>query len=188
MEFPTQTAALQKKENIMKRIHIVLAAATLLVFAAGSAMAASITDAKTVILSATMPSKAALTLTNTGVTFDGTSIDSGTPIVATAIVGVTAKVRTSSAAKPTLTANAGADFVGATATIPVADVSWTGSGDLLAAGGNLAVGTEKTVNDVWTGSKTYTGNMTFKLLNPVTPAYQADTYSSVTVAYTLTAP
>lgn len=170
----------------MKTTQIVLAAATLLVFAAGSAMAAG--DAKNVVLSATMPSKAALTLSTAAVGFDGTTFDSGTPIPGSAVVGVTAKVRTGSAATPTLTANAGADFIGVTATIPVADVSWTGSGDLLAAGGNLAVATDKTVNGAWTGSNTYTGNMTFSLLNPAAPPYQADVYAGVTVAYTLTAP
>lgn len=169
----------------MKTTQIVLAAATLLVFAAGNAMA--IADATNVVLTAVMPSKAALTLSTAAVGFDGTAIDSGTAIPGSAVVGVTAKVRTGSAAVPTLTANAGADFVGVTATIPVADVSWTGDGDL-AATGSLAVATDRTVNGAWTGSNTYTGNMTFSLLNPAASPYQADTYAGVTVAYTLTAP
>lgn len=172
----------------MKRMQNVLfaAVAATLIFAAGNALA--VTASGTVTLSTTLPSKASLTLGgNTTPAFDGTSVDAGTPISGGAPTTVTAKVRTGSAALPTLKVTAGTDFVGTTSTIPASDVSWTGTVDLV-SGTLTTAPAGATVNGAWTGSNTYAGNMTWSLLNPASPAYQADTYANVTVTYTLTAP
>jgi hypothetical protein len=170
----------------MKTIQIVLAAATLLVFVAGSAMAAG--DSGTVTLAATIPAKATLTLGgNTTPTFDVTAVDNGVAVSAGAATTVTAKVRTGKTLLPTLTVQAGSDFVNATYAgndIPATDVSWAASNDLVA--GTLSKAAPVPVNGAWTGSNTYTGDMTWSLAN--NSNYSTGSYGSITATYTLTAP
>jgi len=169
----------------MKKIQIVLAAATLLAFTAGNAMAAGDTGA--VLLSATIPAKATLTVIGSP-TFNVSAVDSGTAVAGSVATAVTAKVRTGATGTPTLTVVAGADFLNETYTtghnIPASDVKWTASGDLIP--GTLSTTDPQTVNSAWVGSSTYSGNMTWSLAN--NSDYSTGTYTPITATYTLTAP
>lgn len=173
----------------MKRIQIVLAAATLLVFAAGNAMAVQDT-ASTVTLTATVPPKATLTLSgNIAPAFDLTAVENGTAVSDSIATTVTAKVRTGGTEHPTLTVLAADDFVNNTYSgynIPASDVSWTATDKLIGGTLTTVATSPATVNGSWTGSGTYTGNMTWKLAN--NSNYSSGTYKTVSVAYTLTAP
>ncbi|MBT0653279.1 hypothetical protein [Geomobilimonas luticola] len=171
----------------MKRMQILLAAAcaATLVFA-GSALAAG--DTGTVTLSASVAAKAALTLSgNTAPNFDLSTVDNGTAVTATGATTVAAKVRTGATQNPTLTVQAGGDFVNSTYAgndIPASDVTWAATGNLIA--GILSKAAPVTVNGAWTGSNTYTGDMTWTLAN--NSNYSTGTYSNILVTYTLTAP
>lgn len=157
----------------MKRIQIVLAAATLLVFAAGSAMATTGTAPLTV--SATVTSSAKISLDASAISFADADPETVSTIASSpASVTVTAKSKTTANSAATLTVLSATELTSGTDTIPVSKVTWTATG-----AGYIAGAMGLTAQDVgsWTGSGIRTGALNFKLTNGWYPvgAYSAET-------------
>ena len=186
MEFPTLTAALQKKENIMKRIHIVLAAASLLVFAAGSAFAAASANGNAT-LTAKIGSKAVLSLGGTSITFDDTSNGTTVADMTASATSVTTQVRTNgSPASLTVTPDK-YEFTSGTAKIPLSAITWTaGTGLTSGSFSGTALTAQTLSNTLAATAAPVVSDMTYKFTNSW--LYTAGTYDTVTLNYVLSAP
>lgn len=173
----------------MKRLQIVLAAATLLVFAAGSAMAAS--GSKTVDLKTTLTNVASLSIGATSLAF-ANGFNALPGAVSTTY---TAKLRQASTGGATLTIT-GADLAGTspnTATIPANTITLTptvsGAGTANKVDG-LSTDSAGTTAVTFNNSGAYTGDLSFDLSKLALADYQAlpsDTYTG-TQTLTLSAP
>jgi hypothetical protein len=161
----------------MKRIQIVLAAASLVVFAAGSAMAASNTASTTI--TANVAKSATLSISNP--TIDLSLADTTT--AATGSLTVTAKARIGALETATLTvaSSSGSGFAGA-ATNPLNAITVTTS-DAGFAGHIVSATSEPLAS--WTNSGQHSGTYSYNLANSWD--YMAGNYSA-TVTYTLATP
>ena len=146
------------------------------------------TDTATHTVSATVNSKAKLTVTGTTVTFADADPTATPSITQTeGAFTVTANARTAAASKATLFVLANADLTSGTDTIGITNVSWTGTGGLAATGTLSKTAPGAKMDDGnWTGSGTRTGTLTYKLANSY--SYNTGSYGGVTLTYTLTAP
>ena len=163
----------------MKKMQSLLAAActATLVFAAGSALAAS--DGKTVTLQTTINSYANLTINSPTLTFP----DSFASLPAAQATTYTAMIRQTSAGGATL-AIVGANLAGASTSIPATGIQLTptittGTG---AINSTITLSTSSQTAVTYANSGVYTGTLTFDLTPLGITAYQAlpvDTYTGV---------
>ena len=128
---------------------------------------------------ATLASRARLDLSTATLTFpDG---DPATvPNLVAPGLGIQARARVAPATNLQITVLAAGDFVGASATIPASDITWTVAGAGFAAG-TLNTATAQTLA-TFVGPGNHTGTQTYSLTNNW--AYAPDSYS-MTVTYTL---
>lgn len=169
----------------MKTTQIVLAAGTLLVFAAGSAMA--VTSAPTLNVTATVSNSASLTLAGAGIGFSDADPDT-VPSIASSpgTILFTAKAKTGASGAVTIVALTDADLTSGTDIIPVANVSSSktvGDAAFVASYNMTKTGPGVTVAS-WTGSGKKTATYDFHLTNGW---YAVGNYSAITT-YTLTSP
>ncbi|MCX6549743.1 MAG: hypothetical protein NTY02_01845 [Acidobacteria bacterium] len=140
-------------------------------------------DTKPLTVNATVAATAKLTVSSATVAFADADPDVTPSITASGgAITVTAKGKTSAAGNITLTILAGADLTSGSDTIPIANVTWTATGDLVA--GTMSKTIAQSVGS-WTGSGSRTGTQTYKLANSwdyVTGSYTAS------ATYTMTAP
>lgn len=143
---------------------------------------AQATAGATVTVSATVNPKAKLTVGAASVTFNDADPDVTPLLTATAALSLDVKSRTSSAANVTLTVQSGGDLTTGTDTIPIANLTWTATGNGYAAG---TMATSAVSLGSWTGGGNEAGTQTYRLVNSWT--YKTGTYTA-TITYTLTAP
>lgn len=163
----------------MKRIQIVLAAATLLVFAAGNAMATTNTAPLTVTANVAKAATLGISTPSIDLSLNDTTT------IATATLVVTAKARISSSETATLSvaSTATPGFSGAT-TNPLNAIT-VKTADTALGFSDHAVSATSTNIASWTSSGSHVGNYTYTL--PNSWDYLAGNYSA-TVTYTLTTP
>jgi hypothetical protein len=161
--------------------NVVMTAAAVLVFTGTAAAQAGATATGTVNVSMNVNARAKLSFDRTNVTFSDRDPDAFSTIDATPL-DVTVKARTGSASVASLTVLASGDLTGTGGTIPVGQLSWTGTGSLV--GGTASGATAQTVGS-WTGSGNRTEQQTYSLVNSWD--YATGSYS-VTMTYTLTVP
>ncbi len=171
----------------MKKLSLVTIFSLALLLITGSAFAAS--DIKNLTVTANVGSTAKLTLGATTLTFPDSDPD-GTPLI-TATEGaitVTAKAKTAAGNPVTLTVRSSGgssgDLVSGPNTIPIANLSWTGTGTGFVAGPTSVSNINQSAGS-WPVSGTYSGTQTFSLVNSW--AYAVGTYTA-TITYTLTSP
>ena len=164
----------------------VLLAAALLVAAVSSAHAASTTATQTA--SITIAARADVKLSSSTVTFpDSDPTTSPTVTDTEGAITVTAAARTGANSAPTLTVKSGGDLTDTNATpdtIPIANISWTGTGTNFNSSGTMSSSAQQAVAG-WTGPGIFQGTMTFSLANSW--SYPTGAYSA-TFTYTMTAP
>ena len=159
----------------------VVTAAAIVLFAS-PVLAQAGTDTASLNISATINSKAKLTLSG-GVSFPDLDPDAQNPLVSTTDVTVGVKARTTASATVTLTVQATGDLVSGTNTIGIGSLTWVATG--LNAGTMTKAPAAAFTLGSWTGSGTQSGTQTYRLANLWT--YVPGTYQT-TINYTLTAP
>lgn len=166
----------------MKKVSLVGVICLGMLLMAGGAFAAS-TD-QPLTINATVSSTAKLAINPVAINFPNADPDSGA-IPADNPVTVTAKVKTGSSSKPTLTLLAGGpSLVSGGDNIPISNITWTAASPF--TGGTMNNSLAQPVDNTWTGSGVRgPGNLTFSLANSWN--YATGTYSQ-TSTFTLTAP
>jgi hypothetical protein len=138
-------------------------------------------DTETIVATAEVLPRGRITLAGTINFPDTDPFTSGT--IAAAPLTVTTQARVGTTTAVNLTVQAGGDFVAATGTIPIGNLSWTATGAGYAAGtmssaAQVPVGT-------WTGPGSRAGTQTYSLVNNWN--YAPGDYA-VTLTYTLATP
>jgi hypothetical protein len=167
-------------------MRVALMATLVAIFATLATGVHAATSTGTQTVTATVSAAASLTLGASTVTFASQpgSTASITQTESGAQLNVTANARTSSAGAVTLTVVAGGDLASGGQTIPVGNLTWTGTGTGFNATGTMNKTTAQSVGS-WTGSGVYSGTMTYAFANSWT--YATGSYTA-TLTYTLTAP
>ena len=128
--------------------------------------------------------RAKLTVSPSTINFSDADPDTSPSVAADSTVSVTAKVRTGAASNATLTHLAGGDLTATGGTIAISNITWTGTGTGFAGTGTMNKTTAQSVGS-WTGSGSYSGTLTYSIVNSWT--YATGNYT-VSTTYTLTAP
>jgi hypothetical protein len=167
----------------------------LLMMSGGLAITAGVqaaTDTQTQRVKAKVKPRAKLSISASTLTFSDADPDDNPSITNDeGVITITAKVRTDTNANPMLTVIADQDLtddsVTPVATIPISNITWSGTGDLEAGGASSALSkdTPVTLSASWTGPGVRTGTITFQLVNSW--SYASGNYSAK-LTYALTAP
>jgi hypothetical protein len=157
-----------------------LIAAAFVTIAAADAAAQTVTQ--NVVATATVLGRARLDITG-AVAFADADPET-TPNIASAPLNLAVRVRTAPATIYTLTVQADGDFVGASGSIPIGNLSWTTGGPGGYLGGTASSAAAVPLGN-WTGPGAQIGTQTYSLVNSW--AYAPGNYT-VTLTYTLTVP
>jgi hypothetical protein len=156
-----------------------LTAAAVVMFS-GTAYAQA-TATGTVNVSMNVNARAKLTFDRANVSFADRDPDAFATVEANPL-DVTVKARTGATEEISLTVVASGDMTGTGGTIPINQLSWTGTGNLV---GGTADSTNAQTVGSWTGSGNRTEQQTYALANSW--AYATGSYSTI-MTYTLTVP
>lgn len=162
-----------------------LLAASLLVLAVSPAVAVSTTS--TVSATVSVNARAKLALSSNTLTFPDDDPDVAPSLSPTeGAMAVTVKARTAANSAVTLTVIANGDFTNGNGdTIPISNLTWSGSGSGFQPSGTMSKTTAQAVG-TWTGSGVRNGSLSFALANDWN--YAAGSQYTATLTFTLTAP
>lgn len=181
-------AGVEGKHQMIKTFRLIPIAIVAGLFALTMSSAQAATDTQTQTITCTISATATLVLGANTVTFPNANPSTTPSVLETesgAQLDVTANARTSATGDVTLTVKSGGDLDdGAGDTIPIANVTWAGTGTGYDLTGTMDNATQQAVGE-WTGPGTYAGTVTYSLANSWN--YATGTYHA-TLTYTLTAP